>query len=202
MVFKVFCDITVSSITSEDLCNNEDICYEFIQKFDDNKENWDPNDPKKHSLISSPTAVATPASTTKKEQHVEKDSCKVNDKETTSEKVVAKENKIEEKENPIPKRDNEKENIKDKEKNHETDIKKEEKEINEKSTSSTSSSNDTTKPKEEKSEDSENTKIIIKKKELLGKRQRMPLEDITYLFVPEMKVNLPKRVKIVKVCIF
>jgi len=198
MVFKVFCDITVSHITSEDLCDNENICYEFVQKFDDNKENWDPNDPKKHSPVIAPNSTSTP--TSKKEQHikVEQKVSKSNDDNTVLEKDVTKENKIEEKENSIPEVDNEKENVKDKEIKHEAKIKKEENENNEKSVSSISSSNDTTELKEKKSEDSENTINLIKKG-LLGKRQRMPLEDITYLFVPEMHVAKPKRVKIVKV---
>jgi len=197
MVFKVFCDITVSHITNEDLCDNENICYEFVQKFDDNKENWDPNDPKKHSSVSTPNSVPSP--NFKKEQHIEieQEISKSNGKNTVLEKVVTKKNKIEEKENSIPEVDNEKENVKDKEIKLEAEIKKEENENNEKSVSSTSSSNDTIELKEEKSENSENA-IDLVKKGLLGKRQRMPLEDITYLFVPEMRVAKPKRVKVVK----
>ncbi|OUM60186.1 hypothetical protein PIROE2DRAFT_14109 [Piromyces sp. E2] len=192
MVFKVFCDINVSRITSEDYTKKENICYEFIPKYDDNKENWDPNNSKKNSAISVPIDSAT---SIKVEQ--------INEKSKTEKETG--------KEETNPNEDNSKENIKE---NVSPEYSDNEKETvvyddikNEKIKEETLKSSvvDTTELKDRTTENleiSKDTKNIIKKKEiLLGKRPRIPLEDITYLFVQEKCDITPKRIRIIKVII-
>jgi len=209
MIFKVFCDINVSQIESEDLNEDENICYEFVPKFDDDKENWDPNGSKKNSV----STTSLNSNTIEKKDNNDSDS-----KQQKKEIVESKKQKI-----VIDKNNaNENELIKETSKpevEEKADINNKKIAIGEKSKSEfdvikdtsedkikvSNSENDTTILEENISledskkislKDSENTSEVMKKKEeYLRKRQRIPLEDITFLFVPKEHIALLKRAR-------
>jgi len=203
MVLKVFCDINVSHVTSKSLAEDENICFEFLPKFDDDKENWDPNDIKKYNSLS--VASLESVSAKKKTQEVIGE----NDNKTDFEKENSKENKVKEVQRSIPEinKNKEKENdtkVVKKESKQETDIKKKENEKEKevkKINSSSSFSNDTTQESAKENNKNSESNITLEKpkKEILGKRQRKPLEDITYLFVPEKRIISTKRIRTIEV---
>ena len=189
MVFKIFCDINVSHIKEEDLYGNENISYEFIPKFDDDKENWDPHCTKKHPSIS---VQSYESIISKKDNDVpiknaqeERKKLILGEKESVIENIISKKSKLKEKSSkPISEKKigpNEKENLK----------------MQDRKISSYSSENDTI--EFEENVISENSITLIQKRKRIEKRQRRPLEDITSLFVPEESLVSPKRTKIVKV---
>jgi len=207
MVFKIFCDINVSHIKEEDLYGNENISYEFIPKFDDDKENWDPHCTKKHPSIS---VQSYESIISKKDNDVpiknaqeERKKLILGEKESVIENIISKKSKLKEKSSkPISEKKigpNEKENLK-KRKDLESEIEienvKENLKMQDRKISSYSSENDTI--EFEENVISENSITLIQKRKRIEKRQRRPLEDITSLFVPEESLVSPKRTKIVK----
>jgi len=204
MVFKVFCDISVSHIKSEDLYENKDICYEFVPKFDDDKENWDPNLSKKCNLISTQSLVSITSKenvvlakereekiklTNEEEKSIIEDTVVEGNAKGKEVKKESSELRSEEKIN-----NDEEEDVKEKDSKSEIENVKEILET--KNVKSHSFENDTVVLKENKN--TENSIASIKKNEYLRKRQRIPLEDITFLFVSEESSISPKRVRIVK----
>eukprot|EP00833_Pecoramyces_ruminatium_P003997 jgi/Orpsp1_1/1178029/evm.model.c7180000063774.1 len=204
MVFKVFCDINVSCINSEKLNGNEDISYEFVPKFDDDKENWDPNGSKKNTVVSNFSLKSVNSEKELNNDDIDNKLQKKNisiseNKEITSDKNSEKENELKEEETTEPKKEekidnNVKGNMKGKKSEFDTNVAKNISKI--KTEAVDSSENDTTKLKEYIT--SENTVALLKKKEYLRKRHRIPLEDITHLFVQEEYLISPKRVRIIK----
>jgi len=192
MVFKVFCDINVSNITCESFNKDENIYYEIIPKYDDDKENWDPNKLKKNNSVTVSVGSETPSKNGQKQCKLKGEKETENKETSPTKENCAKENIIKEK--ALSKRNSEKENIINKESEVSTKIKNEKiKEV------SKSFAIDTTELKEENIESTKDTESIVKTKEiLLGKRQRIPLEDITYLFVQDRRTLTPKRVRIIK----
>jgi len=192
MVFKVFCDINVSQVTSESFDKDENIYYEIIPKYDDDKENWDPNNSKKNNSSSVSLGSITPSKKEQKDSKLKTEK-ELEKRDDNSNEDSAKENIIKEKN--ISKKGEENNLNKKSEVSNDTKNEKIEE-------SSKCSADETVELKEENYENYENSKDIekiIKKKEiLLGKRQRVPLADITYLFVQEKHIITPKRVKIIK----
>ncbi|ORX64434.1 hypothetical protein BCR32DRAFT_273109 [Anaeromyces robustus] len=203
MVFKVFCDVNVSCITNEDIYDNEGISYDFIPKFDDNKENWDPKASKKNSSnsVESVNSIISKKVDKKDDKKEKSISMPINSEEAIGIKInnekeekEINEQKIkcqEEKEHSNKEKGKEKDRIESKP-NEKDDLKKD---IS-KAVESPSSSNDTTKLNNE--EESNSSVVLQRKSSLLGKRERIPLEDITYLFVPEKRRIVPKRARVVK----
>ncbi|ORX41519.1 hypothetical protein BCR36DRAFT_364161 [Piromyces finnis] len=193
MVFKVFCDINVSHITSEDLNKNENICYDIIPKYDDNKENWDPNESKKNSAISSSLTSPIPSKNEQKINELKSENRIENIENCSKEDSVKKDTPNED---VSPKQDSKNENLLNKESAYTENIK------NEKVKNENLKASTTTELKEEKgnSENLKDNSKIVEKKEIQQsyKRQRAPLEDITYMFVKEKPKILSKRIKIVK----
>jgi len=206
MVFKIFCDINVSHIREEDIYSNENITYEFIPKFDDNKENWDPLCSKKHpsisvqsyeSIISKNEEDDVPT----KEPKEERKKLILVEKESLIESINLKKNKLKEQTSGLINEEtiepNERENLnKRKELESEIENTRENLKIQDENISSYSSENDTIEFKENVI--SENSITPIRKRKHTEKRQRRPLEDITSLFVPEEGLISPKRTRIIK----